>query len=88
MTRELELSMGNGIKKIEDNEKETSIVQRRSLMTAKKLCKGDIITEDHIKAVRPCPKGALPPFMKSKIIGKKIKRDIDLDNHFLMQDLY
>lgn len=87
-TRELELALGNGIKKIEDNEKETSIIQRRSLMTTKKIFKGEVVLDEHIKAVRPCPNDALPPFLKCEIIGKKMKRDIESDSHFLMQDLY
>tara|TARA_B100001029_G_C15047219_1_gene448036 strand:- start:6 stop:1079 length:1074 start_codon:yes stop_codon:yes gene_type:complete len=87
-TRELESSLGNGIKKIEDNEKETSIIQRRSLMSTKDILKGETITEEHIKAVRPCPINALNPFMKSKILGKKSIRDIEADSHFLIKDLY
>ena len=87
-TRELELSLGNGIKKIEDNEKETSIVQRRSLMSTKKINKGEIILDEHIKTVRPCPIEALPPFIKEKLIGRRANRDIDADSHFLMKDLY
>ena len=57
-------------------------------MTTKKLFKGDLVTVQDIKSVRPCPKNALPPFMKSKIVGKKINRDLEADSHFLMQDLY
>ena len=39
-TRILEKSMGDGIKKIEDNEKQSSIVQRRSIRASDKLKKG------------------------------------------------
>ena len=87
-TRELELSLGNGIKKIEENEKETSILQRRSLMTTKKIVKGETILDQHIKTVRPCPNDALPPFFKTKLIGRKAIRDIDSDSHFFIKDLY
>ena len=87
-TRELELSLGNCIKKIEDNEKETAILQRRSLMTTKKINKGEIILDEYIKTVRPCPNDALTPFVKNKLIGRKANRDIDSDSHFLMKDLF
>ena len=43
-TRELELSMGDGVKRVEDNESETVIVQRRSLRASKSLTAGHIIT--------------------------------------------
>ena len=86
-------SIGSGIEgvlwnnQIEDNEIETSIVQRRSLMTSRRIKKGEIITEEDIKVVRPCPINAIPPYMKSKIITKKSKRDIDSDSHFLKEDI-
>ena len=86
-TRELEASLGKGIKKVEENETETVIVQRRSLMTKSKIIKGELIQDKHIKIVRPCPGNAIPPFKKDRLIGKMAKRDIDIDSHFLEQDL-
>ena len=38
-SRELELSLGNGEKKIEDNEKETVVLQRRAIRAKKNLKK-------------------------------------------------
>lgn len=42
-TRELEAALGDEIKKIEDNEKETSVVQRRSIAVRQNLDKGKIL---------------------------------------------
>jgi len=59
-TRRLELSLGIGVKKVEDNESETRILQRRSIRLNKDLEHGDVITESDIFYVRPCPEDALP----------------------------
>jgi len=46
----------------------------RSLYVVKDIKKGDIITKEHIKALRP-GLGLHPKYLK-EIIGKKAKRDI------------
>tara|TARA_B100001059_G_C17830879_1_gene584643 strand:+ start:1852 stop:2910 length:1059 start_codon:yes stop_codon:yes gene_type:complete len=74
-TRELENSLGNGVKKVENNEKETVIVQRRSLWLNKSLVKGDIIKKDDIDILRPSPNDGVQPYNLNEIIGKKIIRN-------------
>jgi sialic acid synthase SpsE len=59
-TRRLELALGLSIKKVEDNEKETVILQRRSIRLTKDLPKGHILNEDDIVELRPCPNDAIP----------------------------
>jgi sialic acid synthase SpsE len=75
-SRELELSLGKNIKKIEKNEKETAIVQRRSihLINAKK--KGERIYTKDIINLRPALKNSIQPYELSLIIGKKVKKNI------------
>ena len=75
-TRVLEKSLGDGSKKVELNEKNSIIVQRRGIRAKKKLFKGDKITEQMLVYLRPCPRTALNPYEKSKIIGKTLTRDI------------
>ena len=72
----LNLAIGNGIKKVEVNEKNTIIVQRRAIRTNKNLAVGDIIKDEDLEVLRPCPVDALPPYKIREIIGKKITRDI------------
>ena len=69
-TRELENSLGLEIKKVEDNEKETVVLQRRSIRVKKDLIVGDIISENNLEFLRPCPKDALPPYELEKILNK------------------
>ena len=75
-TRELENSLGFEIKKVENNEKETVVLQRRSIRVKKDHKAGDIIYEDDLDFLRPCPEDALPPYELEKIINKKLKINV------------
>lgn len=86
-TRELEYALGTCIKKIEDNELETSVLQRRCLRATRDLNKNDVITSDMFEPLRPAPKGAVLPFEKDNIIGKKLSNDIKLGNSVNWSDI-
>jgi len=75
-SRKLESALGDGIKKIEKNEKKSIIVQRRSIRASKYLKKGKIIKKNDMVFLRPCPKNSLDPYNYKKLIGKKTKRNI------------
>jgi len=51
--RLLEKAMGNGVKKMENIERETRIIQRRSIWTIKPIIKGDKFNKNNIRAIRP-----------------------------------
>ena len=74
--RELEQSLGDGLKKIEKNEQNTVIVQRRGIRARKNLKKGTKLKEHHFTYLRPCPKNALSPSDKKILINKKLKKNI------------
>ena len=67
-TRDLESAMGDGVKKIEKNELQSVIVQRRSIRANQSLKKGTIIKESMLDYLRPWPKGSLNPREKYKIL--------------------
>ncbi len=75
-TRELENSLGFEIKKVEENEKETVVVQRRAIRVKKDLNEGDLIHLDDLAFLRPCPEDALPPYEVEKIINRKLKVNV------------
>ncbi len=75
-TRELELSLGCGIKKVEENEKETVVLQRRSYRFKRNVLAGEVITRDLVEALRPCPVDALPLNRLTSALGKKISRNV------------
>ena len=86
-TRELENSLGLEIKKVEDNEKETVVLQRRAIRVKKSLTVGDIICEDDLEFLRPCPKDALPPYDLGKIINKEIVRSIESGDYIKWKNI-
>ena len=72
--RLIESAKGNGIKKVEKSEKETRIIQRRSVFTITKIKKGQKFTRKNIRALRPFI--GLPASEFGKIINKKAKRNL------------
>jgi N-acetylneuraminate synthase len=80
-TRELEIALGNGIKKIEDNEMQTAILQRRAIRFARDLPAGQLITKTDLEVLRPCPVDGLPPYRISDVLGKKLRRDAKKGEH-------
>ena len=87
LTRELENALGDGVKKVEDNEKETVVVQRRSLRASAKLSKSQVIKAGDFVALRPCPADALTPVEIQNIVGRKLRRDIPEGDYLRASDL-
>jgi len=74
--KELEASLGNGIKIIENNEKETVVVQRRSINAAVDIPKGSLIKKEDLMFLRPCPEDAISPAFVSDLVGRIAKNFI------------
>jgi pseudaminic acid synthase len=70
--RQVESGLGTGIKKVEKSEKQTRIIQRRSVFTIKEIKKGEKFTVENISCLRPCI--GLPASEFGKIINKKAKK--------------
>ena len=79
--RELELALGDGIKRVEGNEKTTVVVQRRAVRAAKNLKKGEVLGSEHLISLRPCPPDGIPPCRINEILGKKLSRDLKEGEH-------
>ena len=86
-TRELELSFGTQIKDIEKNEKETVIIQRRSIRIKNHKKKGTKIKEDDLTYLRPCPENAFSPDKKNQIIGRILNKDLPEGECICQEDL-
>lgn len=76
-SRELEFCFGDGVKRVEENEKETVIIQRRALRLKKSLKKGDRIKEENLIALRPCKPGECAPCDIDQVIGRPVLIDIE-----------
>ena len=85
--RELESSLGIYEKKVEDNEKETVVVQRRSIRLKFSKKTDEIIELSDLEFLRPCPENSFNPMHTNKIIGKKLVRDKKKGEEIYPEDL-
>jgi len=69
---ELELALGDGVKRVEQNELETQVVQRRSIRLRTDLKPGMVIESDHLEFLRPAPNDHLSLSKTKEIVGRKI----------------
>lgn len=88
-SRELENALGDGIKIVEENEKDTIIIQRRAIYLKNAVTKGQRITNEDIEYLRPCPQNAYSPYEIDNVIGKKLnisKNTGDIINRSDLED--
>ena len=71
-TRELEAALGDGIKRIEDNEKDTAVVQRRALYLTRDKGAGEALCAEDLEPLRPAPAGSLAPWQKAEALGRPL----------------
>ena len=86
-SRELELSLGNENKKIEPNEFDSIIVQRRAIRASRNLMKNSIIKKIDLVFLRPAPEKSLEPYNYNLILGKKINRNIKKGDLITLEDI-
>ena len=86
-TRELENALGYGIKKVEENEVDTVVLQRRAIRLVRDLNIGEPIASEDLEVLRPCPPCAIPPYRMGDLIGKTLRRDIKAGEHLEWKDL-
>lgn len=79
-TYELYYAMGDGVKRVEENEKDTVNIQRRAYYLQKDMKQGELIDESCLFPLRPVCEDGILPYEINEIIGKKIKRDISADS--------
>lgn len=84
---EVDLALGDGEKRIEDNERETAIVQRRSLRFARNLRRGSTLTASDLIPLRPIPEDGLPPYAVDQVVGRTLARDVEIDDYLRAADL-
>lgn len=69
---EVYYALGDGIKRIEENENSSLIVQRRSLRATIDLPIGKIINIDDLEPLRPIPADGFAPYQIDELIGKTL----------------
>lgn len=79
-------AMGDGNKKVEENERDARIVQRRALRYVSTMPIGDVLHDCDVIATRPCPEGALEPYRITDVVGRTLTRDVEADALVEMED--
>lgn len=80
-------ALGNGKKIIQENEKDTVLVQRRALYYTKPLKKGTVLTKDMIFPVRPYQINGLHPYEIDSVLGKVLSYDVEADTIVKLKDI-
>ncbi len=86
-TRELENALGCGVKQIEENEKDTAVVQRRAVRLVRDLSAGTVLQKTDFAMLRPCTPNAIPPYKLSLLLGKILRRSKAAGEHLTWSDI-
>lgn len=69
-------ALGDGVKRIEDNERDTCIVQKRGLYATEDLLAGSIISYSDFEPLRPRSDSGFEPWELQELIGKRLNSDL------------
>jgi len=83
--RELEMALGDGIKRPMESESENKKYMQKSLVAKRKILSGEIIMEHNITCKRPGT--GLPPLWLYKVIGKKALVDIEENERITLKNV-
>lgn len=86
-TRELELALGDGVKRIEANEHDSSIVQRRCMRLTRDIAEGEVLTEADLEALRPRALGSVEPFELDMVLGQPVTTSLKKGDALLWENV-
>lgn len=75
--RNIEIALGNGIKKPSPSELKNKPIARKSIVAAKNIERGDVFTEENLTVKRPGT--GISPMRWNEVIGTKASRDFNED---------
>jgi sialic acid synthase SpsE len=82
---ELLSALGDGVKRVEPNEIQSQVVQRRCLRVKENLQKGHVISSEDLISLRPISEGGVHPYEKKFFLGKELLVDIEAGEHLTKQ---
>lgn len=85
-SRELEFSLGTGVKQIEPNEESTAVLQRRSIRLKHSMKAGAILSRSDLEMLRPCPSDAIPPYQFEAVLGRQLRVAKAAGQHLTLND--
>lgn len=86
-TRELENALGTAVKKVEDNERETVVLQRRAVRLEVEIPAGTVLQREHLTVLRPCPVDGIEPYHLSALVGRTLRCPKIQGDHLRWNDL-
>ncbi len=78
---ELYSALGDGIKRVEENEKDSLVVQQRSLRVTRKLNVGEKLRKQDLEALRPIPYDGIQPYRIGEFVGKTLVKPLEKGEH-------
>jgi N,N'-diacetyllegionaminate synthase len=84
--RNIEQAFGSEMKQVSNSEAKNITIARKSIHLRRNLANGDIICEDDLIMKRPG--NGISPMDMPRIIGKMIKRDVEIDTKLSWEDLH
>lgn len=84
-TRYLEAAMGSKLKKVEENEQETVVLQRRAIRVTTNIEKGKILTRNQLEFQRPCPEDAIDINKVDQLIDKELQKRINEGDYLRLE---
>ena len=86
-SRELEAALGDGNKRVEDNERDTVVIQRRCIRAAVDLPPGRTIERADVTVLRPAPVGSMAPFELPVVVGRVLTSGLNAGEILRREDL-
>lgn len=86
-TRMLEAALGDGQKKIEENEDQTVVLQRRCVRAARDLTAGSTLSRADLDVLRPAPREAVPAHEVTQVVGCTLATDVSAGQAIHWSDL-
>lgn len=74
--REVEAALGDGCKRVEENEQETRVIQRPCLRARNDLPAGHTLTREDLAVLRPADPGAVTPDRLPDVLGMVLARPL------------
>jgi N-acetylneuraminate synthase len=72
-------TLGDGVKRVEPNERDAAVVQRRALRYTRDLPSGHRLAAGDLFPSRPCPDDGLAPFLARDLLGRTLATAVAAD---------
>lgn len=86
LTRVLESALGDGVKRIQENELKSSQIQRRGVRYLHPLPAGHVIQRKDLIPLRPVNSGGVPANQIGELVGRRLGKTVEADGAVNLDD--